>query len=75
MCILFTASSADLQKNRVTVPPLLSCSNELLLCDANMLRELKKHLQIDGSNEIPNPTLVLQDVQNEEAANPAKALG
>jgi hypothetical protein len=51
VCILFTASSADLQKNRVTVPSLLSCSNELLLCDANMLRELKKRPKINGSNE------------------------
>jgi hypothetical protein len=59
----------------VTVPPLLSCSNELLLYDANMLRELKNVCKSMGAMKIPNPMLVLQDVQNKEAANPAKALG
>jgi hypothetical protein len=28
-----------------------------------------------GEMKITNPTLVLQDVQNEETANPDKALG
>jgi hypothetical protein len=40
-----------------------------------MLRELKNVPKSMGAMKIPNPTLVLQDVQNEEAANPAKTLG
>jgi hypothetical protein len=40
-----------------------------------MFRGLKNVPKSMGAMKIPSPALVLQDVQNEEAENPAKALG